>query len=234
MEDSHLHITALPVDLKEAGGVLRKIHSAGVDRLLVNSVFPAQWPLLMRLADMSQNHRDMSVIYPQFGVHPWYVHHESVQGISSLEDNLSMTLDRASSLGLTGVGVGEIGLDRVRSPEIWEDQLKLFRVQLHLASCRNLITSIHCVRCWGILLHELGNVPSSKRILHSYAGSKEMIPLFSELGCFFSYSPRAVVRDGGRIHATPADLRLVETDAEEFYDPEILFFMARHVFSESE
>ncbi|TXG66530.1 hypothetical protein EZV62_007805 [Acer yangbiense] len=87
---------------------------------------------------------------------------------------------------------GQIGLDKgSRGREIdFTDQVEVFRQQLELAKELKRPASIHCVRAFGDMLEimkSVGPFPAGV-ILHSYLGSAEMVPEFSKLGAYFSFS----------------------------------------------
>ncbi|RZB61161.1 hypothetical protein D0Y65_043773 [Glycine soja] len=69
-------------------------------------------------------------------------------------------------------------------------QIEVLRQQLELAKELNKPASVHCVCAFGDLLElmkSMGPFPAGV-ILHSYLGSAEMVPEFSKLGAYFSFS----------------------------------------------
>jgi TatD DNase family protein len=160
-----------------------------------------------------------------FGLHPWDVGNRT----PAWREKLIGFLDADSNACM-----GEIGLDRWMTDRAKPDdprlaglrraplaeQLEVFHLQLALASERNLPTTIHCIDAYGALLDALGSVPRPRRgfLLHSYAGSVELVKPFAKLGAYFSFNgyfldPRRAVRLRPVYAAIPADRLLVESDA---------------------
>ncbi|KAG5108680.1 hypothetical protein JHK84_045587 [Glycine max] len=88
--------------------------------------------------------------------------------------------------------VGEIGVDKgSHGKKIdFSEQIEVLRQQLELAKELNKPASVHCVCAFGDLLElmkSMGPFPAGV-ILHSYLGSAEMVPEFSKLGAYFSFS----------------------------------------------
>ena len=57
--------------------------------------------------------------------------------------------------------MGEIGLDRWKEGLEYEGQEEVFTAQLHIATERNLLVSIHCLKAWGRLLELLEQGPAA-------------------------------------------------------------------------
>lgn len=189
------------------------IFSDRLTGVVLNTTDPTQWPAL--LAAASENQR----IFPQFGVHPWFVQDVSEDWPATLEK----TLREARRRNLPGVGVGEIGLDslRAKTEAEWRRQIFCFREQLTLAERENMPVSIHCVRCWDVLMKELkswrdGTPRESGIVLHAFRAPAETIPKFAEMGCYFSISPDVLRDSENRLRETvrkiPLNRLLVETD----------------------
>ncbi|KAK0600218.1 hypothetical protein LWI29_012799 [Acer saccharum] len=124
-----------------------------------------------------------SSVIPCYGVHPWFIEERTPNWFTSLKDLFATTPSAA---------IGEIGLDKgSRGREIdFTDQVEVFRQQLELAKELKRPASIHCVRAFGDMLEimkSVGPFPAGV-ILHSYLGSAEMVPEFSKLGAYFSFS----------------------------------------------
>ncbi|XP_050224995.1 uncharacterized protein LOC126674569 isoform X2 [Mercurialis annua] len=120
-------------------------------------------------------------------------------------------------------GVSEIGLDKGSHGKKIDflDQVEVFRQQLELAKQLNKPASVHCVRAFGDLLEIMkstGPFPAGV-ILHSYLGSAEMVPEFSKLGAYFSFSgflmSMKVSKAKRMLKAVSSDRILLETDAPD-------------------
>ncbi|MDO4549889.1 MAG: TatD family hydrolase [Planctomycetia bacterium] len=182
----------------------------------------SEWEgLCARMMEMKahMNEKRRFYLFPQFGVHPWFVEKASGQWITHLE----MVLAHACQENWKGAGVGEIGLDhfRLKNEKDWETQLFFFRTQMEMAWKWNVPVSIHCVRCWDVLLSECRrmakkrNLPE-KIILHAYSAPQEMTRAFYDLGCYFSLSPAILDLKRKRllqvVKTVPQERLFVETD----------------------
>lgn len=209
MHDAHNHLQDHRFDgIREQ--VITDMRAAGVTRCVVNGTCPADWP---RVADLADNHPDL--VIPSFGLHPWK---QPTDGwLKSLEHYLD-TIPNAC--------IGECGLDRWMEGYDIELQTKVFTDQLEIATARNLPLTIHCLKAWGHLVETLESNPLPERgfLLHSYGGSKELVPRLVKLGAYFSFSgyflhPRkAKALDAFRM--VPPDRLLIETDAPDMLPPE--------------
>jgi len=189
--------------------VIASLEAIGVARVVVNGTTEADWEFVAELA------RRYPWIMPSYGLHPWFLAGRT----PDWKEKLIARLD------LEPCGVGEIGLDRWMEGLDFEDQKSVFIEQLSLAAERNLPVSIHCLKAWGPLLDILRSrqLPARGFLLHSYGGSREMVPDFAKLGAYFSFSgyflsekniaKREIFRD------VPADRLLAETDAPAMHLP---------------
>lgn len=76
------------------------------------------------------------------GIHPWHAHEAQPGWIGRLENALQES---------KAAVVGEIGLDRARRPVHFEEQRRVFKDQLALASRLGLPVSVHAVKCSAVL-----------------------------------------------------------------------------------
>jgi len=144
-----------------------------------------------------------------YGIHPWQT--ESFPpDISALRAALESDL---------AAGVGEIGLDRLRSREISPAQRDAFMRQLELAAEMRRPVVLHGAKCWGEVVKAC--VPFKDRIpsflFHGFSRSLGLLPEIFAMNGFISIGP-ALLND----HAVnyrdmaaklPIDRLLVETDA---------------------
>jgi TatD DNase family protein len=185
--------------------VIRALRDEQVQFMVVNGSSEQDWPEVLELA------RNCPEVIASFGYHPWYIKQRS----PDWEQTLSGLLDQLPS------GVGEIGLDRWIKEYDLEDQEKVFVAQLRLAAERNLPVSIHCLQAWGRLLELLQQQPrpSCGFVLHSFGGSKEMIPALSQLGAYFSlpgyFAHERKLKQRDAFKSVPPDRLLLETDAPD-------------------
>ncbi len=171
--DSHLHLQdevfsgCLPEVLDQAA-------EAGVHRLVVNGAEESDWPRVLELA------RRHPQVVPCFGLHPWYVCGRSRGWLERLE----FFLREVPS------AVGEIGLDRWQKGRDEAAQEEVFRDQLGLARHLGRPVMIHCLQAWGWMLRVLREedpLPAGF-LLHAFGGSRELLPVFQEMGAYFSFA----------------------------------------------
>ena len=122
-----------------------------------------------------------------------------------------------------GLGVGEIGLDRLKEREISPRMRELFEAQLKLALEFNRPVVLHGAKCWGqvvrtlhsiIRLFDYSIIPSF--LFHGFSRSDGLIPDIVALGGYISVGP-AVLNDHAvnyreLVKKIPHDRLLLETD----------------------
>jgi len=140
-----------------------------------------------------------------YGVHPWYAEDWTLENKKRLYDILQSDPDAQ---------VGEIGLDSKRGQILGQTMIMI--QQLDLAEHFHRVVTIHDVGCEKMVLDALQGRKMRGIILHSY-GSDSYAKPYSEMGCYFSISPRILSRSDIRVKrlldAIPSDLLLLETDS---------------------
>ena len=155
------------------------------------------------------------------GVHPWDA------GNCSDCSDCSIVRLRDRLLENPSLGVGEIGLDRLKQREISSRMREVFETQLRLALefCRPVV--LHGAKCWGQVVKtvqrltiEQSNNPNNRTIpsflFHGFSRSDGLIPDIVALGGYISVGP-AVLNDHAvnyreLVKKIPIDRLLVETD----------------------
>ena len=153
------------------------------------------------------------------GTHPWE----------------SATVDRAAALaGLERrlaaeprLGVGEIGLDRLKDRTVSPEMRALFEDQLRLAAAYRRPVVLHGAKCWGQVVETIRRLvpsaPSAESIpaflFHGFSRSDGLIPDIVRLNGYISVGP-AVLNDHAvnyraLVRKIPLDRLLVETDRTE-------------------
>ena len=207
--DSHLHLQdpklkSVLTDLSET------YTSLGVESVIVNGTEEGDWEGVGQLSEI------YPFVKPAFGLHPWHIFDRSPHWLGNLE----YCLDRYNGF------VGEIGLDRWIENYDFDDQVEVFKKQLHLAARKHVPASIHCLNAWGKMLEilEEGPLPSQGVLLHSYSGSREIVPQLVALGCYFSFCGYFLLDRKSKARETfqtiPIERILVETDAPDQLLPE--------------
>ncbi|KAL3627662.1 hypothetical protein CASFOL_029025 [Castilleja foliolosa] len=205
--DSHCHLQD-PRILNVTPKLIKEALDIGVAYFAVNGVSEKDWHLVKQLSDTYPS------VIPNFGLHPSFISDRSPDWIKTLKEFLVSNPNAA---------VGEIGIDKgsIGKQIDFMDQVEVFKQQLHLAKELKKPASVHCVRAFGDLLEIMklvGPFPSGV-ILHSYLGSAEMVPQFSGLGAYFSFSGFLMTMKESKakrmLKSVPVDRILLETDAPD-------------------
>ncbi|XP_038880364.1 uncharacterized metal-dependent hydrolase YabD isoform X2 [Benincasa hispida] len=205
--DAHCHLQD-PRIFDKAPQLISAAVDSGVVRFSVNGISEKDWHLVKQLSE------SYPCIVPSFGLHPWSVPERTRGWLEKLKEFFE---------AVPSAAVGEIGLDKgSRGKEInFTDQIEVFQQQLELAKSLERPASIHCVRAFGDLLQimkSMGPFPAGF-ILHSYLGSAQMVPEFSKLGAYFSFSGFLMSMEAKKakkmLKMVPSDRILLETDAPD-------------------
>lgn len=206
--DSHLHLQDYEPGTN-IGLIIQQAANAGVTNLVCNGTEENDWSEVLH---MNQSY---SQVIPCLGLHPWF----AASATAGWEDKLETYIANSSA------GVGEIGLDRLRKPFHADIQEHAFIVQLDMAYRYKRPAMIHCVRSWGWMLDILRSRPALPDgiLIHSYAGSTDMIQPLYHMGAYFSFSGN-ILADGHQhakaaIKAVPKDRLLIETDSPNMIPP---------------
>ena len=145
-----------------------------------------------------------------WGVHPW-----AAEGVA-VPDVVSQV--REAVLADATAGVGEIGLDRLRTRTVTPAQRQLFEAQLRVAAELRRPVVLHGAKCWGDVVKTVRPfapaIPSF--LFHGFSRSGGLIPEIVELNGFVSVG-KAVLNDHAvnyrkLVTQIPRDRLLVETD----------------------
>ena len=153
------------------------------------------------------------------GVHPWETREEGTGNREQELGELSRRLQVDSRLG-----VGEIGLDRLKERTISNRMRETFESQLQLAAEFHRPVVLHGAKCWGQVvstIRRLFPVPCSpfpipSFLFHGFSRSDGLIPDIVALNGFISVGP-AVLNDHAvnyreLVKKIPLDRLLLETD----------------------
>ena len=144
-----------------------------------------------------------------YGQHPWQA--DEPADISTVRARLAA--DPSS-------GVGEIGLDRLKSKAISDSQRALFAQQLALAGELRRPVVLHGAKCWGEVVAACrrwkGQIPAF--LFHGFSRSAGLLPEIFALNGYVSVGP-ALLNDHAvnyreLVRELPPDRILVETDMD--------------------
>lgn len=148
--------------------------------------------------------------YRFYGLHPWQAQTQALD-----EDALRAALEADAA-----AGVGEIGLDRLKSREIPPEQRLAFAAQLETAAAFGRPVVLHGAKCWGEVAKacraHAASVPAF--LFHGFSRSWGLLPDLVALNGFVSVGPALLndhaVNYARAVAALPASLVLLETDAQ--------------------
>lgn len=147
------------------------------------------------------------------GVHPWESSEWTPGRLAEL---------RAALTADAHLGVGEIGLDRLKAREIPPAMREAFESQLALAFEFARPCVLHGAKCWGQVVAavrrtgERLSLPVPPCLFHGFSRSDGLLPDIRALGGFVSVGP-AVLNDHAvnyrrLVRSIPPECLLIETD----------------------
>ncbi len=174
MQDAHLHLQ--DTRFSDILSIVTEMLDAGVEQCVVNGTGPDDWEQVAALA-----RKFPALIIPSYGLHPWKTPQQGEGWKTELVKHVNSTPLAC---------VGECGLDRWMQHPDTEAQEDAFLFQLALAEEMNRPLSVHVLKAWGWFLELLRAHPFPQRgfLLHSYNGSKELLPELIAHGAYFSFS----------------------------------------------
>lgn len=147
-----------------------------------------------------------------FGIHPWD---------ADCVSDIAIDIVRRKLEEFPHAGVGEIGLDRLRTREIPDKMRTLFERQLLLALEYDRPVVLHGAKCWGQVL---GSVKRLSRtgggrlsfLFHGFSRSDGLLPEIVAMGGFISVGTAILnshaVNYRELVRKIPGENLLVETD----------------------
>ena len=161
------------------------------------------------------------------GIHPW----ESGK-VGEWEGGRVVAWLRARLEADPRLGVGEIGLDRLKTREIPSVMRAVFEAQLRVAMEQGRPVVLHAAKCWGQVVQAIraSQPPNAQTpkppnaqtvptfLFHGFSRSDGLIPDIVALGGYISVGP-AVLNDHAvnyraLVKKIPLDRLLVETDRD--------------------
>ena len=142
------------------------------------------------------------------GTHPWYLDDFD-------EDALVAALEAHPDWG-----VGEIGLDRLKTKTISDEMRSVFERQLVIAAYFRRPVVLHGAKCWGQVVEACkpfkGQIPQF--LFHGFSRSDGLISDIVALNGYFSIGPAILNDHAENYHALikklPPDRILFETDGQ--------------------
>ncbi len=147
-----------------------------------------------------------------YGIHPWFA--------GTWCELMGVELARALSAD-PSAGVGEIGLDRLRTKEISPEQRSAFLAQLRIAAGFGRPAVLHGAKCWGETVKAAsqfkGRIPTF--LFHGFSRSEGLLDEIYALGGYVSVGPQILNDHAVNLRSMVPRLRLdrllVETDGAD-------------------
>ena len=146
---------------------------------------------------------------PFYGIHPWQA-----------ADSFDLDATRTQLIANPSSGVGEIGLDRLKTKTIPDTQRTIFAQQLALAAELSRPVVLHGAKCWGEVVAACrpykGRIPAF--LFHGFSRSAGLLPEIFSLNGYVSIGPALLNDHAVNYHALvkelPSDRILIETDMD--------------------
>ena len=152
-----------------------------------------------------------------YGVHPWEA---ARAGRAPYQGGECVAEVRAALEADAHVGVGEIGLDRLKSRVIDPAQRAVFAAQLEVAAEFHRPVVLHGAKCWGEVVAACrpyaGRIPAF--LFHGFSRSGGLLPDIAALNGFVGVGAALLndhaVNYRALVKEIPLERLLVETDAD--------------------
>lgn len=210
--DTHTHLQDPRV--VDPAATWEAARAAGVGKTLLAGVDHEDWQRQEALAHLSG-------VYFSAGLHPQRVAELGEAQVAGELDELSSWLS-ARPVEKAWLALGEIGLDgfgaRRTTLPLQQDA---FVRQLQLAQKLDLPVILHVLRAHEEALAILRRVglPKAGGVVHSYSGSKELVPKYLDLGLYLSFGGSITWAPHNRaaeaLLVCPLDRLLLETDTPD-------------------
>jgi len=193
--DSHIHLYEFSVT------DLRKLCENGYVMLAVSDDIPSSFKTI----EIAKRCRG---VVPAIGIHPWSIRGEV--DVKPLTDVI---------YGGSVRFLGEIGLDKLFTPETFEIQLKVFKEFVELAEIYKLGISIHAPNAWKEVLGVLRKSGVRVAIFHWYTGPIDLLKEVVDEGYYVGVNVAAKVqkKHAEVIRAVPMERLVTESDGPYKY-----------------
>jgi len=156
--------------------------------------------------------RQCPTVVPAAGVHPWSVSKDL--NVAKLTRDLEELLEVGSVRFL-----GEVGLDRIFTPDTFSFQLRVFEVVLDLASRYGAGLSVHAAGAWREVFDLLRRYGIAVAIFHWYTGPLDLLEDIVSEGYLIGVNPALGVQRKHEdvVRAAPLEGVVTESDGPYVY-----------------
>jgi TatD DNase family protein len=201
--DTHCHID-LPVFDIDRADLLKRCQMAGISRIVVPGVMAKTWQHLRQVCDTSP------VLYPCFGLHPYYL----TEHVTADIDALAQQIDQHHP-----IAIGEIGLDFYVQGLDHKRQQSLFDAQLAVAASASLPVLLHVRKSHDAVLASLRKSRVKGGICHAFNGSLQQADRYIELGFKLGFGGMLTYERSHKLQRLarelPVEAIVLETDAPD-------------------
>ena len=228
--DTHCHLADTRWN-EDPATLLDRQRAKGVGAFVMGGVDPADWERQLTWAAQFPG-----VVYPCFGLHPYFVADNSAEACEQALVRLEELLPQA-------LAMGEIGLDyRGKIAKGSEArQLSFFSRQLEMALGHSKALVLHIVRAHSQALKELKRHSSPRGFVHAFNSNLETALAYQSMGLFISVG--GALHPGNKalyeaVRGLPLESLLLESDSPDQAPPELhekrnepwtIHLVARHV-----
>jgi TatD DNase family protein len=208
--DAHIHLS--DEEYAEcADEVIREARDSYVVALVSNSM---DLKTSVRSLELAEQYSRM--VYAALGIHPWAV---DTLTDSELQQTVDLISRQEQNEAL--IAVGEIGLD-IKYMKVWDKQLKVFDLMLHLAEKLGLPAIVHSRGTTAKIVDMLPSYKVKKVLLHWFSNPISALSKALEMGCYITEGAPTVYSNGIRdvVRRVPLTNLLTETDGPvRFFKP---------------
>ena len=208
--DAHIHLSDEEYS-DSIGEILQEAKASNVVALVSNSM-----DLKTCVSSLELTERFPDTVYAALGVHPWTVNNLTDEQLQQTVDFISEN-SRSKNL----VAIGEIGLDN-KYMNIWDKQLKVFDIMLHLAEKLELPVIVHSRGTTAQIVDMLPSYSVKKVLLHWFSSPISALAKAMDRGFYVSEGAPVAFSDEIRdvVRKVSLDNLLTETDGPvRFFRP---------------
>jgi TatD DNase family protein len=208
--DAHIHLSDEEYS-DSIGEILQEAKASNVVALVSNSM-----DLKTCIGSLELTERFPDTAYAALGVHPWTVNNLTDEQLQQTVDFISEN-SRSKNL----VAIGEIGLDN-KYMNIWDKQLKVFDIMLHLAERLELPVVVHSRGTTAQIVDMLPSYSIKKVLLHWFSSPISALAKAMDRGFYISEGAPVAFSDEIRdvVRKVSLDNLLTETDGPvRFFRP---------------
>ena len=208
--DAHIHLSDEEYS-DSIGEILQEAKASNVVALVSNSM-----DLKTCVSSLELTERFPDTVYAALGVHPWTVNDLTDEQLQQTVDFISEN-SRSKNL----VAIGEIGLDN-KYMNIWDKQLKVFDIMLHLAEKLELPVIVHSRGTTAQIVDMLPSYSIKKVLLHWFSSPISALAKAMDRGFYISEGAPVAFSDEIRdvVRKVSLDNLLTETDGPvRFFRP---------------